>query len=190
MAGHDLAHDVGLADVKGAAEQPRHDSACAHRDHVLVALHLDDEGPLLLRHDGDRGEVGLICHQGADDVGQRLLRRSIGVKADDVGVEGGGQQCVADNRVPGDSRCAPLAAYLPRDVVAAEDSEPVANGDVLKVAVELLGLTRCGAQDYSISIRAQIIRVLQVLDVAVDRYQDAEVVRGDVRIQLHGLIPL
>ena len=53
VAGHDLAHDVGLADMEGAAEQPRHDSACAHRDHVLVALHLDDEGPLLLRHDGD-----------------------------------------------------------------------------------------------------------------------------------------
>ena len=30
VAGHDLAHDVGLADMKGAAEQPRHDSAGAH----------------------------------------------------------------------------------------------------------------------------------------------------------------
>ena len=71
-------------------------------------------------------------------MGQRLLRRSIGVKADDVGVEGSGQQRVSDNRVPGDSRGAPLATHLAWDVVAAEDSEPVANGDVLKVAVELL----------------------------------------------------
>ena len=44
-----------------------------------MALHLDDEGALLLRHDGDRGEVGLVGHQGADDVGQWLLCRGVGV---------------------------------------------------------------------------------------------------------------
>ena len=53
MTGHDLAHDVGLADVKGAAEQPRHDSTGAHGDDVLMALHLDDEGACLLGHDGN-----------------------------------------------------------------------------------------------------------------------------------------
>ena len=102
-----------------------------------MALHLDDEGPLLLRNDGHRGKVGLIGHQGADDVGKRLLRCGVRIKADDVGVEWGGQQGVANDGVAGDARGAPLAAYLPRNVFAPEDSEPVANGDVLKVAVEL-----------------------------------------------------
>ena len=51
-----------------------------------------------------------------------------------------------------------------------EDSEPVANGDVLKVAVELLGLAGGRAQDHPIAIGVQVVRVLEVLDVAVDQY--------------------
>ena len=141
-----------------------------------MALHLDDEGPLLLRNDGHRGKVGLIGHQGADDVGQRFLRCGVSIKADDVGVEWGGQQCVTYDCVPSDPRGAPLASHLAWDVVAAEDSESIADGDVLKIAVELLRLTGGGAQDDSIAIGSQVVRVLQVLDISVDRHKDTEVV--------------
>jgi hypothetical protein len=130
-----------------------------------------------------------VGHQCTNDAGQGLLCRGVGVKAHRVGVEWGGQQGVANDGVAGDARGAPLAAYLPWNVFAPEDSEPVANGDVLKVAVELLGLAGGRAQDHPIAIGVQVVRVLEVLDVAVDRYQDTEVIGDDARVEFHRLVP-
>ena len=122
-------------------------------------------------------------------MGQRLLRRGVRVKADGVGVQRGGQQCVADNRVPSDSRGASLASDLAGNVLAAEDPESVADGNVLEVAIELLRLAGGGAQDYSVTVGTQVVCILEILDVAIDWYEDAEIVRGNARVQLHSLVP-
>ena len=54
---HDLPHHVGFSDMKGAAQEPRHNLPDAHAYDVFMSLHLNDGRPVSLRDNSNGSEI-------------------------------------------------------------------------------------------------------------------------------------
>ena len=66
---------------------------------------------------------------------------------------------------------------------------PVSFGDCLQFLVEVGGFARCGAEDDAPAIVLEEANVLQVVDFAVNRHENAEIIGVHIRIQFYCAIP-